>query len=84
MTITLPPETETTLREQANREGLDVDTFANALLVEALEQKARDYAEAVRAIQEGLDAVQQGRERPFEEFLAEHQARYGVAGPGTK
>lgn len=75
--ITIEPETEARLREKAQREGQDVDTLANALLAEVLEQKAREFAEEVAAIQEGLDAVREGRERPLEEFLVEHRARYG-------
>jgi len=79
MTIILEPETEAKLRETAQREGQDADALANALLAEVLERKAREFAEEVAAIQEGLDAVREGRERPFEEFLAEHRARYPAA-----
>lgn len=75
MSITLEPETEAKLHETAAREGQGVDTLANALLAEILQQRERAFAEDVAAIQEGFDAVHQGRERPFEEFLAEHRAR---------
>jgi hypothetical protein len=73
MTITLEPETEAKLRETAHREGQALDALANALLAEVLEQKAREFAETVAAIQESLDSVREGRERPFGEFLAEHR-----------
>ena len=35
-----------------------------------------DLEDDVKAIQEGLDAVDAGRVRPFEEFLAEHRRRF--------
>jgi hypothetical protein len=76
MTIVLEPETEARLRETAQRGGWDVNALANALLAEALEQKDSEFVETVAALQVGLEAVKEGRERPFEEFLAEHKARY--------
>lgn len=74
MSIILQPETEEKLRLTAQREGQDADTLASALLAEVLEKKAREFAENVAAIQEGFNALHEGRERPFDEFLAEHSA----------
>ncbi len=76
MTITLEPETEARLREAAQREGWDVNALANALLSSALEEAPGALWETAIALQEGLKAVSEGRERPFETFLAEHQTLY--------
>jgi predicted transcriptional regulator len=75
MTITLQPEMEAKLRETAQREGLDLDAFVNALLKETLEQRSRQRDEDVAAVREGLDAIREGRERPLEEFLGERRSR---------
>ena len=79
MTVNIAPETETRLRETAQREGQDVDSFTDTLLADALEERARQLAEDAAAVQEALRAVQGGRERPFAQFMAEHQARYTKA-----
>ena len=75
MTITLQPEMEARLRESALREGLDINSFVNALLEEILERRARQLDEDVIAVREGLDAIREGRERPLDEFVAEHHSR---------
>ena len=80
MIITLKPETEEKLRKTAEWEGQDVDTLASTILGEALEQRAKQFDENVRAAKAGLDAIDQGRTRPFEEYLAEHRLRYPDAG----
>jgi len=60
MTIVLQPETEARLSEIARREGQDTQALAQAWLTESLAWYEREFAENVRAIQEGLDAVDQG------------------------
>lgn len=76
MAIVLKPETEEKLRQTAQREGQDVDILADALLAEVLAQREREFTEDVAAVQEAWTAVREGRERPFEEFFAEHRRRY--------
>ncbi len=78
MSITLSPETETRLRGKAQREGMDLNEVADALLAMALEWDARAQVEEVAAIQEGLASVDAGRTRPFAEFAAEMRAKYGL------
>lgn len=46
------------------------------MLAEVLAQREREYAEDVAAVQEGVNAVNQGRVRPAAEFFAEHRLRY--------
>ena len=81
MTITLAPEAETALRKTAQRTGQEPDTIVSRLVLESLTQMEQQYADDVAAIQEGLDAIDQGRVRPFKEFMAEHRQRYPDAGP---
>ena len=71
MTIILSPETKTKLREKAERDGRDINAVANALLAEALEWEARDYAAAVEGIRRGLEASAAGRVRPASEVFAD-------------
>ena len=76
MTITLTRETETVLRRTAQRTGQEPDLIVNRLLAEVLTQQEQALLVEVAAIQEGLDAIDQGRVRPFKEFMAEHRQRY--------
>src|ERR1041384_5646801 len=78
MTITLKPETEAKLREKAEREGQDANELADALLAAALEWAAREYQEIVTAIQEGMDAAAEGREKHLEQYIAEQTAKRGL------
>ncbi len=76
MAITLKPETEEKLRQTAEWEGQDADTLADALLAEVLAQREREYAEDIAAVQEAWVEVREGRERPYQEFLADHRRRF--------
>ena len=81
MTVVLEPQTGAKLRELASREGQDAQALVNAWLTERIARHEQKFEENVRAIQQGLDAADQGRGRPFEEFLAEHRQRYPDAEP---
>jgi hypothetical protein len=76
MTITLTPETETRLRERAERAGQDINTVADALIAAALEWEAQDRAEAIEGIERGDQAAAEGRERPLAAFFAQQRVRY--------
>ncbi len=78
MIITIAPGTEAKLRETATREGQDMDELADALLAEGLEARALAFAASVAAIQEGLDAVAQGRTRPLESYIVEQRKKRGL------
>lgn len=94
LTITLAPDEEAKLHQKALREGLNAETVAHDVLVQALDWEAQDRAEAVEGIQRGIDAFEQGRYRRFseykaekgrpfaefaEEFSARFNARYGMS-----
>ena len=80
MTIILMPEAETALRRTAERTGLEPDLVANRLLRGVLVQVEQDHADNVAAIHEGMEDIEAGRERPYEEYMAERRGRFpGVA-----
>jgi predicted transcriptional regulator len=83
MAITLKPETEEKLRQTAQWEGQDADTFADTLLAESIARYEQEFEANVAAIQEGLDALDAGRFRPAAEFFAEHRQRYPDPEPGA-
>jgi predicted transcriptional regulator len=74
MTITLSPQTETLLQEQAERLGQDATTLADTLLQRALEDAARDFEESCAAIAEGFADIEAGRTVSLEEARAQFEA----------
>ncbi len=54
MIITLAPQTETKLRELADREGQDVTALVDMLLAASVEAAERDFEEACAAIASSL------------------------------
>ena len=76
MTVTLTREAETVLRRTSQRTGQEPDLIVNRLLAEVLAQQEQELLIEVAAIQEGLDAIDQGRVRPFKEYMAEHRQRF--------
>lgn len=73
--MTLAPEAEMALRRTAQRTGQESDLIASKLLVETLTQIEQEYAAGVAAIHEAMKDVEAGRERPYEEYMAEHRLR---------
>jgi hypothetical protein len=73
MTITLSPQTEALLKEQAGRLGQDADTLADRLLHGALMEAARDFEESCAAIAEALES-DPANDISFEEYQAQFEA----------
>jgi hypothetical protein len=78
LTLEIIPELEAALREIAQREGLDVDTFAVRLLEEQVRQRRlhpptlpRDEAELLQQIGQGLPGETWER---YRELVARRQA----------
>ena len=78
MTVTLTPETETRLRQKAERDGQDINAVADTMLAMVLEWEAEEYADMLKGIQRGLEDSDIGRVRPFAEFAAEMRAKYDL------
>ena len=82
MTIILTPETETRLRERAERDGEDISALADALLADALmsdpdELTEEQAAELRVGIRRGLEAAAAGRVKPLAQAVAEARQRHG-------
>jgi hypothetical protein len=54
MTVTISPQTELLLTEQAGRMGQNADTLADVLLQHALAEAAHDFEDSCAAISEAL------------------------------
>jgi predicted transcriptional regulator len=76
MSITLSPEVEAKLRDLAEKRGVDIEVYANALMNSVIEVDRQEYDETVTAIEEAMEDVREGRVRPYSEFIREHRARY--------
>ena len=76
MPIMLTPETEALLQKKASDRGENIDQYADSIIAEALAWEEQDHLEAVEGIRHGLEAIEQGRCRPFKEFASEQRAKY--------
>lgn len=79
MTLTLSPTTEARLAEQAIRDGVDPNELADRIMNLGLDWVELPDEDETAAIEEGMRACEEGRVRPFEEFVREHTAKYGSA-----
>lgn len=77
--VTLSPELEALLRDQAARQGQDINLLASELLANVLEWEAQDSEEAIKGIQQGLDDFEAGRFRSFHEFAQEQRHKYNLS-----
>ena len=70
-----------TVRERV--QVADLQSMAALLvhLVETLTQIEQEYATGVAAIHEAMEDVEAGRERPYEEYMAEHRLRFPGPAP---
>jgi predicted transcriptional regulator len=78
ITISLSPELEAQLREQARQQGQDIGIVAAELLTRILEWELQDSEETVAGIQRGLDDFQAGCSRSFQEFAEEQRRKYNL------
>jgi len=76
MGVTLSPEIAARLHERAASNGIDENEMANALLAAALDLEGLGSDSEADAIEEGLRAFADGRERSFAAFISEHRAKY--------
>jgi len=87
MSITLTPETESRLREQAERIGKDADSLADAIIATGLSHDLfaddpddlsdEDMIEIRAGIQRGLEASAKGRVKTLAQAVAEARQRHG-------
>ena len=67
MVVTISPQTQALLKEQAGRLGQKADSLADALLLNALRTVSADHEETCQAIAEGLADIDAGRTISFED-----------------
>jgi hypothetical protein len=75
MTVSISPATEALLYQEAALTGQAPYDLANALLLEELTRLAQEREETIEGIKRGLQAVEEGRCRPFEEYVADIKGR---------
>lgn len=78
ITVTLSPEVEAKLFEQAAIQGKDVVVLATELLASAIEWEIKDCEEAVAGIQRGLEAFEAGEFRSFDRFADEQRRKHNL------
>ncbi len=71
MVVTISPQTQALLQEQAGRLGQKADLLADTLLLSALRTVSEDYEETCQAIAEGLADIEAGRTVSFEDARAQ-------------
>jgi predicted transcriptional regulator len=76
--INLTPELEEQLRKKATHQGQDISLVAAELLASVLEWEAQDSEDAIKGIQQGLDAFEAGNFRSFNEFADEQRRKYNL------
>ncbi len=87
MSISLTPETESRLREQAERIGKDPDSLAEVLIADGLSNGTflddpddltdDEVAKICSGIHRGLKAEAEGRVKPLAQAVAEARQRHG-------
>lgn len=78
LTLELPPQVETLLRQRAEATGEDIQHIAVAVLTLGLSLN-EDFFAALEGIQQGLDDFEQGRFSSFEDFIAEQNEKHGLS-----
>lgn len=76
--IILKPETEELLRQRAERDGADINAFADALVAAALEWEAREEIEAAESLRRSIADSDAGRVRLFSEVAAQWRTKYNL------
>ena len=70
MTITLSPETEAKLSQQAKFQGKEISTLAEDYVVTMLEWEERDLQVSLETTTRSLRAAEEGRTKPASEVIA--------------
>ncbi|MEM8504590.1 MAG: hypothetical protein AAF716_15715 [Cyanobacteria bacterium P01_D01_bin.1] len=78
ITLNLPPQVETLLRQRAETTGQDMDKIAIAVLTWGLNLNDKDFFETLTGIQRGLDNFEQGQFSSLDDFIAEQNQKYGL------
>jgi len=77
--LNLSPEIETQLIKQATKQGKDISVIASEIITHALELELKDYQEAIKGIETGLNDFEIGNFRNFEDFATEQSQKYNLS-----
>jgi hypothetical protein len=78
ITLDLPPQIETLLRQRAETTGQDIGQIAIAVLTWGLSLNDEDFFETLNGIQRGLDDFEQGQFSNLDDFVAQQNQKYGL------
>ena len=78
LTITLDPISEAQLRAKAQDQGQDINTLATQLLSALLAWETQETESAIAGIQRGLNDIENGNVRDFDDFVKEQQEKHGL------
>lgn len=78
ITLDLPPQVETLLRQRAEATGQDIQHIAVAVLALGLSLNDDDFFAALDGIQRGLDDFEQGQFSSLADFIAEQNEKHGL------
>jgi hypothetical protein len=78
ITLDLPPQIETLLRQRAETTGQDMGQIAIAVLTWGLSLNDEDFFETLNGIQRGLDDFEQGQFSSLDDFVAQQNQKYGL------
>ena len=78
MILELAPETEAKLVAMAETEQMDPVDLANRILINGLAWAELPEEDEIAAIEEGFRACDEGRVRPFAEYVAERSTKAGT------
>lgn len=79
LTLTLPPQLESLLRDRAERTGQDIASLVLAILAFGLSLDETEFFEAIEDVQRGLEDFEAGQFGSLEAFMAEQNKKYGLA-----
>lgn len=78
--VSLTPELEARLREEAALQGQDISFVAAELLENILDWELQDSEAAIQGIQQGLEDFDAGRFCSFDDFADEQRRKYNRPG----
>ena len=78
MTITIPPQLEAHVRDNAQAEGVSIDAYIEHLIRNDVDENDPEFAEIQAAVREGLQQAEHGEGRPAGEVFAGLRANHGI------
>ena len=79
ITLELPPQIESLLRQRSESTGQEIGQIAVAVLAWGLSLNDEDFFETLNGIQHGLDDFEKGQFSSLDDFVAEQNRKYGLA-----